>query len=70
MTETGEFRLYKGPTNLRPLSVTVDDALALSGIGRTTLYDLIAKNTIETIKIGRRRLVVYESLARLLRPAA
>jgi len=48
-----------------PLTVTVSDALAMIGIGRTCFYDLVAKGAITTVKVGRRRLVHVESLRRL-----
>ena len=49
-----------------PLTVTVDEALKLSGLGRTTLYSLIKTNKVETVLIGRRRLIRFASLSRLL----
>lgn len=50
---------------LKPITVTVDNALKLSGLGRTKLYELINLGTIKTTTIGRRRLVVYSSLEEL-----
>jgi excisionase family DNA binding protein len=50
----------------KPLAVTVSIALNLTGIGRTTLYQLIDKGTVESIRIGRRRLINYASLERLM----
>jgi excisionase family DNA binding protein len=40
----------------------VKDALAMIGIGRTNFYELVAAGKIETVKIGRRRLVHMASL--------
>lgn len=48
-----------------PLTVTVKEALAIIGIGRTSFYELVAGGEITTVKIGRRRLVHVESLRRL-----
>jgi excisionase family DNA binding protein len=48
--------------HLKPLTVTVKTALALLGIGRTMIYELIDQGVIETTTIGRRRLVIYSSL--------
>lgn len=45
-----------------PLTVTVKDALAIIGIGRTSFYQLVAAGQITTVKIGRRRLVHMASL--------
>lgn len=49
----------------KPITVTVANAIALSGIQRTKLYELINQGKIKTITIGRRRLVIYSSLEEL-----
>jgi len=51
--------------SLKPLTVTVETALRISGLGRTKLYELINAGTIKTVTVGRRRLVVYSSLEAL-----
>lgn len=51
--------------NLKPITVTVDNALKISGLGRTKFYELVNKGVIKTTTIGRRRLVVYASLEEL-----
>jgi excisionase family DNA binding protein len=56
-------------THIKPVTVTVSNALRLSGIGRTTLYKLIKEGKIRTTTIGRRRLVVYASLEELAHAA-
>lgn len=48
-----------------PLSVRVADAVKLTGIPRTTLYELIGAGTIDTVKIGRSTFILYASLKRL-----
>jgi len=50
----------------KPLTVTVRTAKKLSGLGNTTLWGLIKNQKLKTVQIGRRRLVVYSSLERLL----
>jgi hypothetical protein len=45
-----------------PLTVTVKDALAMIGIGRTKFYAMVASGQITTVTIGRRRLVHMASL--------
>jgi len=45
-----------------PITCTIADACRLSGIGRTTLYSLLSAGDIRSVRIGRRRLVVVESL--------
>jgi hypothetical protein len=54
--------------NVEPIAVTVRRACELSGLGPTKLWDLIAKGELQTTSIGRRRLVLYKSLQRLLQP--
>lgn len=52
-------------SNRDRLTVTVNDALAMLGIGRTRFYELVKAGEIQTIKLGRRRLVQVASLQRL-----
>jgi excisionase family DNA binding protein len=52
--------------SLKPLAVPVKTARALLGIGNTKFYELVNDRTIETISLGRRRLVIYASLERLV----
>lgn len=52
---------------VEPISVRIAAAVKLTGIGRSTLYELIAAGEIETVKIGRSTFIIYESLKRLLR---
>lgn len=51
---------------IEPVTVTIPDALRLSGIGRTTLYHLLAKREIASIHVGRRRLIKVDSLKAFL----
>lgn len=50
------------PARPDPLSVTVNDAMMLTGLGKTKLFELIADRTLETTLIGRRRLILFRSL--------
>jgi excisionase family DNA binding protein len=52
--------------NLEPISVRIATAVKLTGIGRSTLYELIGSGEIETVKIGRSTLIPYRSLKRLI----
>ena len=45
-----------------PLLVTVEEAAALLGLGRTRTYELVMAEKIRSVKLGRRRLVVRSSL--------
>lgn len=51
---------------LRPLAVSIKTACAMLGVGTTTLWRLIRSNDIDTVRIGRRRLVKLDSLFRLV----
>ncbi len=57
--------LTEQPPAHKPLTVTVPTALALTGIGRTKLYALIAEGRVKTVKVGSRTLVSYASLEAL-----
>jgi hypothetical protein len=52
---------------IKPLAVTVPVALRITGLGRTTLYGLIADGTVESVTVRRRRLISFASLERLIR---
>jgi excisionase family DNA binding protein len=51
---------------LKPVSVTIEEAKRLTGLGRTTLYALMAEGKLKTTTIGRRRLVLYSSIEKLV----
>jgi excisionase family DNA binding protein len=53
------------PFQERP-TCTVAEACAAAGIGMTKLYELIGSGAIESVTIGRRRLIRVDSLLRLL----
>lgn len=48
--------------SLDPVTVTVPVALRLSGLGRTKLYELLQSREIESVRVGKRRLIVFASL--------
>ena len=52
--------------DLEPISVRIATAGKLTGIGRSTLYELISSGEIETVKVGRSTLIPYRSLKRLI----
>lgn len=45
--------------------VSIKEAQRLIGVGHTRIYDLINAGALETIRIGKRRLVRYSSLQKL-----
>jgi len=52
----------------KPLTVTVATAKKLSGLGNTTSWARIKNRTLETVHVGRRRLIIFRSLEALLAP--
>jgi excisionase family DNA binding protein len=51
---------------IRPLSVPVNVACNLTGLGRTTIYRLLGEGALESVAVGRRRLVLVASIDRLI----
>jgi hypothetical protein len=51
---------------LKPITITVRDSLKVSGLGNTKTWELIKAKQLETVRIGRRVLIVYRSLEALL----
>ncbi len=52
------------------LLLPVDEAAALASIGRSKFYELLAAGTIESVKVGRRRLIPQAALEEFVLPAA
>ena len=48
-----------------PPFLSIGDAAQALGIGRSTLYEAIARGEVRTVTIGRRRLVARSELDRL-----
>jgi excisionase family DNA binding protein len=48
------------------LGYSVEDAAPILGVGRTTIFELIASGRLESVKIGRRRIIPADALQRLL----
>ena len=48
------------------LAVSVDEAAAMLGIGRTSIYKAINQGTLRTQKLGRRRLISMASVIQLI----
>jgi excisionase family DNA binding protein len=51
-----------GKSTVDPTLLTVRQAAQVLGIGRSTLYELIAAGVLETVAIGRARRVPHEAL--------
>lgn len=62
--------LKRHPSDFIPfaqrLTCTVAEACEATGLGRTKIYELIRNGRIATTTIGRRRLVVVQSLLSLV----
>lgn len=50
---------------MESLLVSIPDAAKALGLGRSKLYELIAEGRLESVTIGRRRLVRTESVRAL-----
>jgi excisionase family DNA binding protein len=48
------------------ISCTLDEACSATGLGRSKLYQQIRAGFLETRKVGKRRLVLVESLRNLV----
>jgi len=58
-------RVPDAEPGLEPICVRIATAVKLTGIGRSTLYELIGAGDLETVKVGRSTFVRYDSLKRL-----
>ena len=54
------------PCAATAIGLSVDDTLAALGIGRTTLYALLAEERLQAVKIGTRTVVLADSVRRYL----
>jgi excisionase family DNA binding protein len=55
--------------DIQPIAVTIEAAKKLTGLGTTTIFKLIKDGDLQTVKVGRRTLVLVDSIERLLTPA-
>jgi hypothetical protein len=62
----GQRRIKRVPAHPDAFAFTVDDACAMSGLGRTKLYELRAAGALHFRKVAGRTLVDGASLRRLL----
>ena len=54
------------PLPIERISVRIPVAIEMTGIGRSKLYELIAANEVQSVKIGRSTLILVDSLHRLI----
>jgi excisionase family DNA binding protein len=53
-----------------PSAYSIRDTCRVTGLGKTSIYELISQGRLKSVAVGRRRLVLAESIRALLRPAA
>lgn len=58
--------MTRGDREVQPIVVSIADARAMSGLGKTTLFRLINSGALESTKLGRRRLIKVDSLKKLV----
>ncbi len=54
---------------MRTLAISVNQTSKILGIGKTKIYELIEDGELESVKIGRRRLIKTKSIHSLLKGA-
>lgn len=54
---------------MEPLLLSIAEAARSLGVGRSKAYELIGDGQLETVTIGRRRLVKMESLKAIAKAA-
>lgn len=59
-------RTVQSEKTLQPVTISIADSVALSGLGERTINKFIATGKLASVKCGRRRLVRRDSLMRLL----
>lgn len=47
---------------LVPLLLSTDEAMQVLGVGRSTFLELVYSGAVESVKVGRRRLIPTEAL--------
>ncbi len=51
---------------VEPLLLTIEEAARVLRVGRSTVYELLASNALEAVKIGRSRRVTLASAKSLI----
>ena len=51
---------------MEPLAVSINDTAKALGMGRTSIYSMIADGRLEAFKLGRRTLIRMDSIKRLV----
>ena len=53
--------------HIEPISVKIPEAVRLTGISRSRIYELLRSGDIEYAKVGSSTLIVVDSLRRFIR---
>lgn len=51
---------------IEPISVRIPEASRMTGLGRSTIYELIASGDIEAAKVGRATVIMVDSIRSFL----
>jgi len=54
---------------MEPVTISITAAAKALGLGRTTIYALIAEGRLDSIKVGSRHLIKTDSIRRLIASA-
>jgi len=54
------------PSDLTPITATVEQFKTLSGLGKTTIFELIKDGSLRSVRLMGRRLIIVESYRDLL----
>lgn len=62
------FKRHRGKASviMEPMTISIAAARDALGLGTTTIYGLISDGRLDTVKVGRRRLVTVASIKRLI----
>jgi hypothetical protein len=58
--------LERCPARFDPLAISIDSAVDFLGLPRSTIVGLVADGELETILIGKRRLILYPSAVKFI----
>lgn len=66
MTEIGRPIPEAARATIEPISVRIPDAVRMTGLSRSRIYQLIAAGDVEAAKVGRSTVVLVASLRALV----
>jgi len=56
----------RAPGRVKPVTIRIPDVMDMTGLCRSTVYELIASGEIDAAKVGRSTVVFIESVERFL----